>query len=367
MNKQLQEIFFQLLRIGLWRKGQLIITKPLDEQDWSQIYAFAISHTVEGIIYESFEFLDNEHIPPQSLRLKWAVRIDQIERHNSQMNAVIASQYKSFSEIGLSPILQKGQGVAQYYTNPLHRICGDIDWHFEDNGYAKARSYIKDKGLDVQDTKSFSLHYSWQGQFIEHHKQLFDLRSPLIQRYLRSTAKRYRSKQGNLIIGDVSVRILAPELQLFQVNSHILKHLITFGMGLRQFCDSARLYAYYSDRIEPKALKEIYQKTGILKWTHLLHQILVDYLGLPKSQIPFEYPKSTNATWMLEEIWHGGNFGYYDARYADGKVNNLISIHPDGAKRLWRNFKRYFPYAPQEAIFFPIMHFYSKFLGIDRD
>jgi len=367
MDNQLQDIFFQLLRIGLWGQGKLETISPLNEKEWNQIYAWAVPHTVEGIIFDSFVLLTEEQLPPQSLRLKWAVRVDQIERHNLRMNKVIASQYNSFTSLGLSPILQKGQGVAQFYNNPLHRICGDIDWHFEDGGYAKARSYVKEKNSDVHDTKSFSLHYTWDGQFIEHHKQLFDLRNPLIQSYLRKTTKKYQHKQTCLNIENTAVRILAPELQIFQVNAHILKHMITFGMGLRQFCDSAKLYAHYSNSIDTKALKKIYQKTGILKWTHLLHQILVDNMGLPKSQIPFAYPEKTNSNWMLKEIWHGGNFGYYDRRYSDGTVNNNISVHPDGAKRLWGNFKRYFPYAPQEAIFFPIMHFYSKFLGIDRD
>ncbi|MFU1858144.1 nucleotidyltransferase family protein [Sphingobacterium sp. NGMCC 1.201703] len=367
MDNQLRNIFFQLLRIGLWGKGKLLITNPLKESDWNQIFAWAIPHTVEGIIYDSFALLEEDQLPPQSLRLKWTVRVDQIERHNIQMNQVIASQYNAFTRIGIQPILQKGQGVAQFYLNPLHRICGDIDWHFEDNGYATARNFIKEKGITVEDTKSFSLHYNYNNQFIEHHKQLFDLRNPLIQPYLRNIAKHYREKQGILKIEDVSVRILAPELQLFQVNSHILKHLITFGMGLRQFCDSARLYAHYNNQIDSDALKKIYQKTGILKWSHLLHRILVDTIGLPKSYLPFAYPKQTDSSWMLEEIWFGGNFGYYDERYADGKINSTVSVHPDGAKRLWRNFKRYLPYAPQETIFFPIMHFYSKFLGIDRD
>lgn len=367
MDNQLRVIFFQLLRIGLWGKGELSIFTKLKEQEWSQIFAWAIPHTVEGIIFDSFAFLNEDQLPPQSLRLKWAVRIDQIERHNIEMNKVIASQYSAFKELGIQPILQKGQGVAQLYLNPLHRICGDIDWHFEDNGYAVARKYIKEKGIIVEDTKSFSLHYNYDNQFIEHHKQLFDLRNPLIQPYLRSISKYYREKQGILKIEDVAVRILAPELQLFQVNSHILKHLVTFGIGLRQFCDSARLYAQYSNQIDVEALKKIYQKTGILKWTHLLHQILVNYIGLPKSNLPFPYPENIDSAWMLEEIWFGGNFGYHDKRYAEGKVNNAVSVHPDGAKRLWQNFKRYLPYAPQEAIFFPIMHFYSKFIGIDRD
>lgn len=367
MDIQLRDIFFQLLRIGLWGQGDLSTSKQLKEREWSQIFAWAIPHTVEGIIFDSFAFLNEDQLPPQSLRLKWAVRVDQIERHNIQMNKVIASQYKAFTRLGIQPILQKGQGVAQFYLNPLHRICGDIDWNFEGNGYSIARNYIKEKGISVEDTKSFSLHYNYNNQFIEHHKQLFDLRNPLIQPYLHSISKSYREEQGVLKIEDVKVRILAPELQLFQVNSHILKHLITFGMGLRQFCDSARLYAHSSNQIDAEALKKIYQKTGILKWTHLLHQILVDYIGLPKSHLPFAYPEQTDSAWMLEEIWYGGNFGYHDERYAQGKVNSTVSVHPDGAKRLWRNFKRYLPYAPQEAIFFPIMHFYSKFLGIDRD
>jgi len=367
MNTKLRDIFFQLLQIGLWNRDDHLISQQLNEKEWHQIYHWAISHTVEGIIYDSFSLLREDQLPPTPLRLKWTVRIDQIERYNIQMNSVIASQYHTFTTMGLRPVLQKGQGVAQFYNNPLHRICGDIDWHFEDNGYAKARKYVKEKSNDVHDTKSFSLHYTWDGQFIEHHKQLFDLRNPLIQNYLRSIAKQYQHKQASLQIENVSVRILAPELQLFQVNAHILKHLITFGIGLRQFCDAARLYAHYSNHIDSNALKEIYRKSGILRWTHLLHQILVDNIGLPKTQLPFPYAEKTNVEWMLEEIWHGGNFGYYDGRYANGKINSTISVHPDGAKRLWGNFKRYFPYAPQEVISFPIMHFYSKFLGIDRN
>lgn len=367
MNDRLRDVFFQLLRIGLWNRGNLMNDITLNESEWSRIYSWAASHTVEGIIYDSFSLLKENQLPPTSLKLKWAARIDQIERHNVQMNEVIASQFASFTAMGLRPVLQKGQGVAQFYNKPLHRICGDIDWHFEDDGYAKARKYIKEKCNSVKDTKSFSLHYSWNGQFIEHHKQLFDLRNPIIQPYLRKVAKEYRHKQEALNIHGIQVRILAPELQIFQVNAHILKHMITFGMGLRQFCDSCRLYAHYKDNLDAEALKDIYRKTGMLKWTHLLHQILVNYLGLSNSQLPFPYPQGTNSEWMLEEIWHGGNFGYYDGRYADGKINTSVSVHPDGGKRLWGNFKRYFPYAPQETIFFPIMHFYSKFFGIDRD
>jgi len=81
---------------------------------------------------------------------------------------------------------------------------------------------------------------------------------------------------------------------------------MTYGIGLRQFCDSARLYYSVSSQIDPVALERIYQKTGILKWIHLLHFLLVEYLGLPKESLQFNYPTDLDASWMLDEVWYSG-------------------------------------------------------------
>lgn len=367
MDYRLGEIFFQLLRIGLWGKGQLGIEKKLSEEEWLNLYSFACTHTVEGVLYDSLGFLDESLLPSQSLRLKWAVRIDQIERHNAKMNEVIALQYSTFVNIGLSPILQKGQGVAACYIKSNHRISGDIDWYFENDGYLKARNLLKEKEVAFQDTAGFSLDYDLKGIHIEHHKRLFDIRSPFKYNYLKKLQSLYKEKQQHYLINNIKIQLLAPELQLLQVNAHILKHMISFGIGFRQICDVACLYSKYADQLDRNALYSIYKKAGILEWIHILHHILEKYIGLSKDLLPFDYPSNVQSDWMLKEIWHGGNFGYHDDRYVNGKTNKTISVQPDAPIRLWSNFKRYFPYAPQEAIFFPIVHLYSKILGIDKD
>lgn len=366
MDNQLKDIFFQLLRIGLWGEGRLSLVKPLTGDDWSTIRKYAINHTVEGIIYDSFEFLDECQLPPQSLRLKWAVRVDQIERHNVEMNEVIAEQFTTFTEQGIGAILQKGQGVASHYRIPTHRISGDIDWCFESDGYAKARNFLKKKQTNFQDTPGFNLFYYFEDIPIEHHKKTFDFRSPLKKKYLNKLLMDYKDRQEAVIINAIPVRLLAPELQLLQINIHILKHLITYGISLRQFCDSARLYYNVSSQIDWQALERIYKTTGILKWIHLLHKLLVDYIGLPKSTLQFPYPENTRIDWMLDEVWHSGNFGFNDERFENGKKSKLF-YRPDSAKRLWQNFRRYVRYAPQEAIAFPIVQAYSRFLGKDTD
>ena len=367
MDNQLKSIFFQLLRIGLWGEGTLSLDQPLTSDNWNEIHRYAIDHTIEGVIYDSFTFLEENQLPPQSLRLKWAVRIDRVERNNLQMNEVIAKQFDSFNALGLRPILQKGQGVARCYRIPLHRISGDIDWYFEADGYSVARNQLKTEGIAFQDTAGFSLDYDWQGVHIEHHKKLFDIRSPLKYSYLRKISKKYSDRYEKLLIHNISIRLLAPEMQLLQVNSHILKHLLGFGIGLRQFCDSARLYYTLSNTVDPIGLKQIYKKAGILRWIHLLHKILVDYIGLPKSYIPFPYPEDLDVTWMINEVWYAGSFGYNDERFRGGKTISTISVQPKASKRLFLNFLRYIKYAPQEALFYYWVQAYSKFIGKDTD
>ena len=353
MKDHLKDVFFQLLRMGLWGKGELALERPLSDEDWSVLYRYAQNHTLEGILFDAFPLMPEEQLPPRTLRMKWTVRVDQIERNNTQMNEIIADQYAHFVQQGVKPILLKGQGVATCYRHPTHRVSGDIDWHFEENGYNRALQLVREKGVKVNAVMTFCCDYGWKGIPIEHQRKIFDVRSPFKIAYLKKLENKYKTKQQSLLIEGQSVSLLAPELQVLQVNVHILKHLLGVGIGLRQICDAAILYHAYRDQIDSEKLRRMYKKIGVLKWMHLLHYILVNYLGLPKADLPFSYPDKLRADWMMDEIWLSGNFGVHDERYVGGKAS-FVSVHPDGARRMWQNMWRYLPYAPQEAVFFPI-------------
>jgi hypothetical protein len=46
---------------------------------------------------------------------------------------------------------------------------------------------------------------------------------------------------------------------MLQVNAHILKHLLSFGIGIRQLCDAARLYKTYHNQVDGNVLKAFIQ------------------------------------------------------------------------------------------------------------
>lgn len=355
-NQKLQTALLQLLRTGLWGEQKGLTEFPLSPEDWQDVYRLAQEHTVEGLVFDGLQSLPVEFMPPRELLLKWTVRIDQIERIHMRMNHVIGEQLHLFRQEKLNPLLLKGQGVAACYRTPNHRVCGDIDWYFNSKEYPSANELLKRSGIKVNYTAGFSSEYLWKGVVSENHSRFFDLHNPFCNSYLKKLKSRNPGIQINIAGNDVLVP--EPLTMCLQVNSHILKHLLSFGIGLRQLCDSARIYHACRKGLNGVQLRKVYERLGILKWVDLLHVILVKYMGLPQSSLPFELPSNIEADWMMEEIWKSGNFGFFDIRYPEERQPGAKRNH--SSIRVWSNVRKYFRYAPGEALSFPLVHFYSK-------
>ncbi|KAF5302659.1 hypothetical protein FQR65_LT19085 [Abscondita terminalis] len=70
--KQLQTVFFKLLRSGLWNT-------PIDENDslllsdeeWEALFVLCVNQTVEAIVFDALERLNPSFLPPKHILLKW--------------------------------------------------------------------------------------------------------------------------------------------------------------------------------------------------------------------------------------------------------------------------------------------------------
>lgn len=356
MNTNVTHAFFTLLRSGLW-DGPIDRMEyfPLNEKEWTALYDLAVKQTVEAVVFDGVQRLDSDLLPKKTLLVKWLVRVEKIAQRNTWMNALVDDQVDFFKDGGLSPMLLKGQGVAICYVRPERRLCGDIDWYFGSRvTYNQAREKLRKKGVEVKDTPGFSCFYKWKECEVEHHLRLFDLHSPFCQPALRRLEESERDKYMNVAVGDGEIRLPSPFVQCVQISTHILKHLLSFGVGLRQLCDVARLYFTYHDQLDGLALKQLYRKVRVEKWVHLLHDLLVRYIGLPPAYLPFESEQAVSADWMMKDILVGGNFGFHGEASTSGSGRNK--------KKLWRNVNRYFHCAPMEALSFPFVHFYSRFV-----
>lgn len=355
---------FTLLRSGLWNKPTDDLSCfPLEIAEWKCLYDIAIAQTVDGIVYDGIQRLPKAFFPPREILLKWVVRINYIESSNSTMNACIEEQVVFFDKINVKPILLKGQGIARYYPNPKHRVCGDIDWFFASDKESKlVENKLKANNIKIHSDTTASTNYLWRKCLVENHTKLFDVFNPIARYKLENIRKQLPAVNG-CIDGGIVYNSLPPNLNILQVNLHILKHLLSFGIGLRQFCDSAILYAHLDGKYNKDWLYAKYNELGIINWTHVLHDLLVNYIGLPEKNLPFSIKDDSSSTWMVNDTLSTGNFGFYDNTYTIMKKDNTIQ-RKNKSKKLLYSFQQYFHLAPYEAISFPIVHFLERFKSI---
>lgn len=347
--------FFSLLRAGLWGDEPDCGWFPLEEEEWRLLYRKAREQTVEGLVYDGMMTLPVHLLPPSSLLIQWTVAIDAMERRNAGMNRTLAGLNRWFERKGVKVWLVKGQGVASCYDRPLHRQCGDIDFYFPSEGdMDKMMALLDAGGIPVERQSGKSISY-WKDSFqVEQHTRLVDIHSPFLQGYIKRLIREEMSRGILWEVEGEKIVLPSPLLAHLISNTHILKHLMVVGIGLRQLCDSARICYQYREIIDGERLEQTYRKLGVYHWVQVLHHVLVEELGMPEEALPFPLSGSRNTGWMIDMIWSGGNFGIYDER-----IGNPVA-GKKGKRFLMQLIHRLIPqirYAPSETFWFPLMQF----------
>lgn len=333
----------------------------LKEKEWQVIYELAVSQTVEALVYDGVMRLDKNLFPSEELLLHWTVRVDAIERRNRQMAHIIRETGQLFQDEGADFLLLKGHTLALCYPLPLHRSSGDIDYYFTDkSAFRQMNRRISEKNISVKRGALYSVYYRWKGFDIEHHTRLMDLVNPASQRFLACLVKQEEDRRQAIRFGDITLSTLSPLLTHVHTNAHILKHFIGYGIGLRQFCDMARICFTYHDQVQGERLALTYKKLGISRWSMLLYSFLVEYLGLSERYLPFPLTKKLPTDWLAAEVLQAGNFGFFTNKVTGHtwKVEKAASRTLQ-TRQFVRHFFQALRYAPGETIAFPLSKMWS--------
>ena len=190
---------------------------------------------------------------------------------------------------------------------------------------------------------------------IELHPELIELHSPLIRKSLREWEKNVFctvAPEIRPVYRDIPVSVPTPEAHHLLVSTHILKHLLNEGIGLRQLCDAAILLKGLAQKTDRTELERLCRRFGIWKWSCLLYSFLAEHLGLDESCLPFH--KHYNTESLMTEIWESGNFGFYDERKGErpeGKWKNKLYT----TRQIIRKAQLFFTCAPAETFWWPTL------------
>lgn len=338
LNKKTEQIFFKLLRAGLWERETLLTS--IDDIDFMDVYRLAEEQAVVGLVAAGLEHVKDVKAP-QEMALTFVGEALQLEQRNTSMNAFIGKLISRMRTVGIYTLLVKGQGVAQCYERPLWRACGDVDLFLSDDNYHKAKEYLCPlaSSVEMESLPSKHLGMTIDNWVVELHGALYSSLSQRINKVLKNVTADtfYIGNVRSWLNGNVQVFLLGVDSDIIYTFTHILGHFYKGGIGLRQICDWCRLLWIYRDSINQDLLKERLCSMRLMSEWKAFGAFAVEYLGMPAEAMPI-FDNNDNQNNNLKKkakrirnfVMEVGNFGHKrDMSYYNSKpylVRKSISL-----------------------------------------
>lgn len=325
METRNKVLFFDLLHSGMWgRKPDLSLYDSF-EPDWIYICKLANKHAVLGWIYDGINALPENIRPRKKLHLKLFSMLLNIEKSNRILNLTVQEISKIYNSANISFILLKGQGMASYYNRPNHRQPGDIDAYIGKEKYECANILLYENGavsMHFENLKDKHRSFEFKGVTIENHLDVVRFYTSDYSKAWKIFQEEKLYAECNVVtFGDEKVYVPSPYFNSIYLLLHILQHLQTSGIGLRQVCDFMTVIRGSAADFDREMWIRDIRSLGLERAYGVMACIGNIYFGIDSSLFPFYDSKYTVlAHKVMDDILEGGNFGreWKKQRFGDG-------------------------------------------------
>ncbi len=283
----------------------------VSDDNWEALYATAVRQSLLGVTSRGIERLSPDMKPPLEIMMRWMGEAERIRTWNQLLNKEAARQTQLFGAEHLSTAILKGQANARLYPDSLARQPGDIDIYVS-GGRKKVLGLDHCKEALSQGQATVSYHHlhmppTEQGIDVEIHFRpssgnMNPISNFFIQRWLSREIATTTLVPEGFYVPSISFALV---MQL----SHIQRHFLAGGIGLRQICD----YYYLLQNATPTDLsrvRNVLSRTGLRHSAGAVVWILQHVLCLDEAHSLCP-PDERRGRQMLGDIMDGGNFGQY--------------------------------------------------------
>lgn len=350
------DLFFLLLRYSIGASD--VVPQEISDTEWERIYGLSTMHSLQGIVFWGIQ--QSGLRPPFWILMRWIADDEVIKASNKKANhtAVVLSQL--MNEEGFETCILKGQGNTLSYPSPYIRVCGDIDIWLE-GGRKKIMRMVDE---------------CWPGQVLRYHHVEIPkvdgipvevhfmpsymsnpIRNRRLQRWFAQNKQRQFEHKVTLPEQKEQVCVPTTEFNIMFQLQHMFSHLFTEGFGLRQVVDYYYvLKSQDKDTCKKGDIGRTLRYLGLRKFAGAMMWIMQEMLCLDESYIIVE-PDEKEGKFILNEILHSGNMGYYDTRLGDKTGEGVIHRY----FRMTRRDMRFICHYPSEALFEPLFRTYCFF------
>ena len=299
----------------------------LSPADWVEIDRESRAQTVDLIAFDATKGL----AVPDAVALQWLTKSAAIFSKNLKILKAQSNLCQLLSENDIPYVILKGLASSHFYPLPENRICGDVDFlvpaeHFDradrllvDTGYAKKDEHNENHEAYVFGGIEFEMHHSVAG--IPEGKP-----GEIFKEYFKDV---FNTAVTDPAHGFKKPRDAAHGVVIFL---HILHHVLSRGIGLRQICDWACFVAAtQNENYWETELLPLFKSAGLLKFCFIVTQVAVDHLGTPAPAWLVRVDSEISEN-FLKTVFEGGNFGQKQV-YVAG--NDLMVIKNSEKNSFW--------------------------------
>ncbi|MBR3669733.1 MAG: nucleotidyltransferase family protein [Fibrobacter sp.] len=324
------DLLFALLRYALGASREFpvfgagdVFAGDITAEDWEWLYKQCGRQSLLGVAFFAINSLSSgkpESIGmPRQLYLKWYYQAEGIRSLNERHYACSRELTQKFAAEGCLTLILKGQANSLLYPDKFIRQTGDIDiW--VSGGRERVLEVLRKMDL-LEDTKISShdvlLPKKVFGEEVEVHFGFgVDRCNPFANRRLLHFLNAELPASHPVPAGDTkdapSFYVPSNKFALVMQLSHIYKHMLGLGVGMRQLVDYFLLLRASSGK-ERTEIASLLGAMNLRRFAGALMWVLTECLGL-ESEYLLCPPDARRGRILLREIMRDGNFGKFADR-----------------------------------------------------
>lgn len=280
-------------------------TEPFDT-DWDSLVSTAMTHEIGGIVfYQCKDFIPEEY--KQKLESAYSVALFYYVNRIKAMDVIS----KTFS--GLNSCSVKGLEVAKFYPVPALRTMGDCDIVVVPKDCDEAISRLRTLGAEGK-------------EYTENHEWIFDYKGLHFELHDTLEKSKYTYAGQNDFFNGFEQYIKDGKLDwnfhfLFLI-THLRKHFMGYGVGLRQFMDLA-VVIKNGPKLDWEWIETKLEDIGMRDFAHACYSLNDAWFGI-KPPVEFNNLSSSTINAVTENILGNGVFGFDDQDNNNNAVKNAF-------------------------------------------
>ena len=328
--------------------------------DLDEVFTLARKHNLLPLVYDAASLLEFEG--------KESMRSQALYNMISQTKRTFAfiKVYNYLVQNGVKPLVLKGLVVRSLYESPDLRTSSDEDIYIRKEDYDLCHDLLLRYGYkvdaasankDPKDAQAMSYISPDLNLCIEVHVNPFGLSGvrKALNKYFRESFDRCIT----LEIEGCEIYSLCHTDHFLFIFLHLYKHLISYGVGIRQCMDSVLYAKKYYEQICWEQIIAIVRELGCEQLLYCLFDIGNNELGisLDVSGIPFgKSLKVTNRAALLVDMIEGGVFGKSSSeRVFSGPVVQVASLNRKKGNVIFGFLKACFPSREYLKYSYPVL------------